>query len=314
MDLALVNCFLRVAELGSINRAAADLEMTQPALARRIAALERDLRVQLLVRDARGVRLTDAGLMLANGVRPILRQAELLRGEIGRQVKTQVAIGLPFSMNRLITAPFASSHLRHDSPISLRVYEGFIHHLREWVHQSLIDVAILDDREDELSQLERIPLIREQLFVVGNHESDLNFERPVGAGELGSCKLILPGRPNLIRLKVETYLKQHGEKFRRAADAETLPLCLSLVKDGHGYTIMPYCALYEFPEVNTLKAAPVGDLSITWAMYISKARRHQTGVRQTAQRLQNAMTQLVYDGKWSLAQVIRESAAPESGK
>ena len=79
MDLALVNCFLRVAEFGSINRAAADLEMTQPALARRIAALEHDLRVQLLVRDARGVRLTEAGVALVNGARPILRQAELLR-------------------------------------------------------------------------------------------------------------------------------------------------------------------------------------------------------------------------------------------
>ena len=306
MDLALVNCFLRVAEFGSINRAAADLEMTQPALARRIAALEHDLRVQLLVRDARGVRLTEAGVALVNGARPILRQAELLRAEIGRQVKTQVAIGLPFSMNRLVTAPFASDHLRAESAVSLRVYEGFIHHLREWAHQSLIDVAILDDRDDDSSQLERHPLIREQLFVVGNHETALSLDRPIQAHELGQYRLILPGRPNLIRLSVETYLKQHGEKFRRAADAETLALCLSLVNDGHGYTVMPYCALYEFPSLKGIKAAPIGDLSITWAMYINKARRHSAGVRQTAQALREAMTRLVQDGRWALAQVIDE--------
>ena len=39
MDLALVECFLRVAEFGSINRAAEDLEMTQPALSRRLDSL-----------------------------------------------------------------------------------------------------------------------------------------------------------------------------------------------------------------------------------------------------------------------------------
>lgn len=307
MDLALVNCFLRVAEFGSINRAAADLEMTQPALARRIAALEHDLRVQLLVRDARGVRLTEAGVALVNGARPILRQAELLRAEIGRQVKTQVAIGLPFSMNRLVTAPFASDHLRAGSPVSLRVYEGFIHHLREWAHQSLIDVAILDDREDESSQLERYPLIREQLFVVGNHATDLHLHRPVHANELGQYRLILPGRPNLIRLSVETYLRRQGEKLRRAADAETLALCLSLVNDGHGYTVMPYCALYEFPGLKGLKAAPIEDLSITWAMYVNKARRHSAGVRQTAKALRDAMTQRVHGGQWASAQVVTDS-------
>jgi len=67
MDLALVECFLRVAELGSINRAAEEMGMTQPALSRRVAALERDMGVALLVRGARGIALTEAGVKLTQG-------------------------------------------------------------------------------------------------------------------------------------------------------------------------------------------------------------------------------------------------------
>lgn len=304
MDLHLVNCFLRVAEFGSINRAAADLDMTQPALSRRLAALEHDLQVQLLVRDARGVKLTEAGITLANGVRPILRQAELLRDEIGRQVKTQVAIGLPFSMHRLITAPFAAHEIKTQSSVSLRVYEAFIHHLRDRMQDGLIDVAIMDYREAESGQFEQIPLVREQLLLVGPADSGLDIKHSVDARQLGACGLILPGRPNLIRLSVDTYLKRHGQKLRRAADAETLPLCLSLVTDGLGHTVMPYCALHEYPQIDALRIAPINGLFMTWSMYISNARRHTTGVRHTAASLQRKMIGLVNEGHWPLAEVL----------
>lgn len=304
MDLHLVDCFVRVAEFGSINRAAADMEITQPALSRRIAALEHDLGVQLLVRDARGVKLTDAGMLLNNGARPILRQAELLRDEIGRQAQAQVSIGLPFSMHRLVTAPFSASEIRHRASVSLRVYEGFIHHLRDWMQQGMIDVAIMDFREGESGQMEQTPLIREQLLLVGPADSNLQPDRPVDAERLGACKLILPGRPNLVRLSVDTYLKRHGQKFRRAADVETLQLCLDLVKDGLGHTVMPSCALHDLPYLDALRMAPIQGLSITWSMYVNHARRHTVGVRNTASNLRRTMHGLVTEKKWRMAEVV----------
>lgn len=54
MDLDLVESFLKVAELGSINRAATEMETTQPALARKMARLEHDLGTPLLIRGVRG--------------------------------------------------------------------------------------------------------------------------------------------------------------------------------------------------------------------------------------------------------------------
>lgn len=304
MDLALVECFLRVAELGSINRAAEDMEMTQPALSRRIAALEHDLGVTLLIRGARGVTLTEAGSKLAKGARPVLRQAELLREEIGLQVHAQVSVGLPFSMHRLITTPFAAGEVRVQTNISLRVYEGFIHHLRDWMQQGLIDVAILDTRDVNAEAVEHTPLVREQVLLVGPASAQLRADTSVDADHVGACKLILPGRPNFIRQSVDAYLKRHGQKFRRAADAETLPLCLALVKEGLGFTAMPYCALHDNPAMDALSAAPIEGLYVTWSINVNQARRHAASVRHTASRLRRMMLELARDGQWPFAEVI----------
>lgn len=311
MDLKLVDCFMRVVEAGSINKAAVDMEITQPALSRRLNALEHDLGIQLLVREARGVKLTEAGTLLYNGARPLLRQAELLRDELGREARTQVSIGLPFSMHRLVTAPFAAAEIPSRSAVSLRIYEGFIHHLREWMQQGLIDVAIMDVEEGSgHSPLhDQTPLIREPLLLVGPVDAGLRPDRPASPEKLGGCKLILPGRPNLVRKSVDAYLKQHGQKFRRAADAETLQLCLSLVKDGLGYTVMPYCAMHDFPQMGELSATPIQGLHITWSLYVSQARRHSAGVRSTAQSLQRMMLGLVERGEWPLAQAVVDSPA-----
>jgi LysR family transcriptional regulator, nitrogen assimilation regulatory protein len=234
----------------------------------------------------------------------LLRQAELLRDELGREARAQVSIGLPFSMHRLVTAPFAAVEIKSRSAVSLRIYEGFIHHLREWMQQGLIDVAIMDFEEATSESHEHTPLIREQLLLVGPVDAGLRPDCPISAEQLGACKLILPGRPNLVRKSVDSYLKRHGQKFRRAADAETLQLCLSLVKDGLGYTVMPYCAMHEFPQVAELSSTPIKGLFITWSMYVSQARRHSAGVRTTARSLQHMMLSLVDQGKWPMAQSV----------
>lgn len=304
MDLALVECFLRVAELGSINRAAEDMEMTQPALSRRITALERDLGMHLLVRGARGVGLTEAGMKLAKGAPPVLRLAELLREEIGTQVHTQVSVGLPFSMHRLITSPFAAAEIRKQPAVTLRIYEGFIHQLRDWMQQALIDVAILDSRDINPEAVDHTPLIREQLLLVGPASAGLRADTPVDAERVGACPLILPGRPNFIRQSVDGFLKRNGQKFRRAADAETLPLCMALVKDGLGFTAMPYCALHENPAMESLTAAPIDGLHVTWSLNVGQARRHAASVRHTASQLRLMMLGLVRDGRWPFAEVV----------
>ena len=75
MDLKQIEYFVRVAELGSFTRASIVLDIAQPALSRPIRQLEVELRQTLLLRNGRGVTLTEAGKHRRAGVWLLTPQA-----------------------------------------------------------------------------------------------------------------------------------------------------------------------------------------------------------------------------------------------
>jgi DNA-binding transcriptional LysR family regulator len=76
MELRNVRAFLAVAAERHFGRAAASLNLTQPALTQRIQVLERELGIQLLQRSAREVRLTPAGEALLEHARAIVQEED----------------------------------------------------------------------------------------------------------------------------------------------------------------------------------------------------------------------------------------------
>ncbi|WP_142098658.1 LysR family transcriptional regulator [Pseudonocardia cypriaca] len=76
MDLAAVRTFVAAADAGQFQEAAAVLSITQQAVSKRIAALERDLEVRLFVRTARGAQLTIDGQAFLPHARELLRAEE----------------------------------------------------------------------------------------------------------------------------------------------------------------------------------------------------------------------------------------------
>lgn len=76
MDLDAVRTFVAVTDAGQFREAAAELSITQQAVSKRIAALERGLGVRLFTRTARGVRLTIDGQAFLPHARELLRVAE----------------------------------------------------------------------------------------------------------------------------------------------------------------------------------------------------------------------------------------------
>lgn len=76
MDLDTVRTFVAAADAGQFQEAAAELAVTQQAVSKRIAALERNLGVRLFTRTARGAELTIDGQAFLPHARELLRIAE----------------------------------------------------------------------------------------------------------------------------------------------------------------------------------------------------------------------------------------------
>ncbi|MFQ5643690.1 MAG: LysR family transcriptional regulator [Thiogranum sp.] len=76
MDIAALKAFAAVADAGSFSSAAEHLYLTQPAVSKRIAALENELDARLFDRIGRTVTLTEAGRALLPRARNILVEME----------------------------------------------------------------------------------------------------------------------------------------------------------------------------------------------------------------------------------------------
>ncbi len=100
-DLDSLALLTSVAETGSLGRAARAHRMSQPSASARVAALERRLGVQLLVRSTRGSRLTDAGRLVVEWSASVLSAAEELTHGVAA-LRQQRAVELPIAASLTI--------------------------------------------------------------------------------------------------------------------------------------------------------------------------------------------------------------------
>ncbi|MEK7223920.1 MAG: LysR family transcriptional regulator [Pseudomonadota bacterium] len=82
MDISALQAFIAVAESGSFSRAGERIFLTQPAVSKRIAALEQDIGARLFDRVGRKIHLTPAGEALLLRTRAVLGELEDIKRDI----------------------------------------------------------------------------------------------------------------------------------------------------------------------------------------------------------------------------------------
>lgn len=304
MDLLLLEYFLRTMEFGSINRAAADLNISQPAMSRHIALLEREMGGKLFTRTRNGVTLTSAGQLLADRARPLLRHYVMVKEQVGEKVAGQLAIAVPQVLQNVVTSPFAVSLARQHPNVALRVYDGVSNVLRDYLSAGVVDLCIMPFEHSPNSHYTRRSLLREPLVVIGNPSSRLDAAGPLPLTALNGVKLIMPGRANALRQQVEHALTRKDMQFRLAVEADTLELCLEFARQGIGLTITPASALQVRAFDESLTWAPIKGLFVTWALYENEARSHSEAVHVGRQLLVDTVVQRLTASPWFGAELL----------
>ena len=242
MELRSLHYFVRIAELGSITRASAHLQIAQPALTRHVQRLEDELDAPLFTRANRGVRLTEAGHKLLESAQRILRDVERAGDEI-RAHKAhpsgKIVLGVTPTLCPVVVPELFGRMRRHYPMIELKVVHAGTVRLEEFVVDGRVDIGLLA----EISRSRLIlstRLAEEEMVLVTRPGS-----RPphiVSLEELSRTPLILgdglrAAMDNLlaghrIELQVDTELNDH----------ETIRL---MVQQGVGASILPHSSVYR---------------------------------------------------------------------
>ena len=244
MDLRQIEYFVRVAELGSFTRAALSLGVAQPALSRQVRLLEVELRQTLLTRNGRGALPTEAGaLLLAHG-RGILHQVQRAREEIAQvrgALAGRVAVGLPPSVARVLTVPLTRAFRAALPNASLSIAEGLSVALASDLKDGRLDIALLYNAVPAHG-LELVPLLEEELFLIerkgGAASKKAEPDSTISLQRLAAIPLVIPSRPNAIRMLVEAAIAGVGCRATVAFEIDGVAAILELVLDGAGCAVL----------------------------------------------------------------------------
>jgi LysR family nitrogen assimilation transcriptional regulator len=261
MDLKQLEYFRHVAELGSFTRAASFLSVVQPALSRQVRQLETELGQNLFERNGRGVVLTDAGTRLLEHARGILTQVGRARQELEDQRNGDsghFTLGLPPTLGRSVTVPLVKAFDHRLPNAQLATVEGLSAYIVEWLNLGRIDCALIYNAPGSPT-LDLQPLLDEQLFLIAPlpARGTRKARKSVTLAELADYPLNIPSRPHAMRMSVESALAGVDVKIKVAHEIECIPAIVDLVRQGHGYAVLPLNAVKSTPWFDEVLVKPI---------------------------------------------------------
>jgi LysR family nitrogen assimilation transcriptional regulator len=299
-----LECFVRVCELGSITKAAATLNIAQPALGVQIKALEREFGVQLLARTITGTSPTPAGMVFLDEARFILRRLEDLKRnlrEIDRNAPRSLRLGMPASLTGILASRLLERLHAAMPELTLKIVEDPSHTLVEHVQSGKLDLALaFGVPSSRLLQSE--PRLRETLYLIASPGSPRDAEGPIPLRELAGIDLTMPEEGDVVRQLVDETLHEHHLSLRVAYPVDSMPAMKDVVARGLACAVLPYSAVAREVEAGILVVRPIVEPAITRTLSIIRPGDAELG--ETSRRLVGHIGDLLRD-------LCRESKAFE---
>ncbi len=283
MDLKQLEYFVRVAELGSFTRASIALDIAQPALSRQIRQLEVELRQTLLTRTGRGVVPTEAGKLLLEHGRGILHQVERAKEDLGRvrgSVAGRVAVGLPPSVAKALTVPLTREFRKRLPDATLSITESLSTAMQESLISGRLDIAVLYNPSPN-SDVDTTPLIEEDLYLVVRHDHPLAGQA-ITLADLANEPLVIPTRPNAIRMLVESTLAERGLRPTIELEIDGVSAILDLVADGAGFAVLSRNAVESSGKTEVLTTRPIVEHGIKSRIALAVSSQRPATLTQQA--------------------------------
>ncbi|HEX2198988.1 MAG TPA: LysR substrate-binding domain-containing protein [Burkholderiales bacterium] len=244
MELRQLRYFVRIVDLGSLSKAAADLYVAQPALSRTLGALEAELETPLLVRSVRGVTPTEAGKALYRQAQGMLRQASSIADEVrsaGAAPQGAVSVGIPFSASNIL-APALLAAVRDKLPkVKLAITEAVSGALEAQLAAGRLDLSVLYERERRTPRVEEHALLVEELYLVSAGRAG---RAEVTLAEAVRRPFILPGPANSTRQILDKAMRKSGGRLEVIAEVDSPSTMKAMVAAGLGATVLSRSALH----------------------------------------------------------------------
>ena len=188
LDVTRLRVLVAVARHGSVTAAAHALNYAQPSVSHHLARLEAETGTKLVQRAGRGIRLTDAGRLLAERGAEVIGRLDAAENELavysGMRAGRLRLAAFPSALGTIV--PAAAAMLRHRHPsVDLRLTEAEPPEAVRMLRAGYVDVALVFRHEPEADAGDETP--GEPAAETGDMREQVLLSEPV--------HLIMPSAP-----------------------------------------------------------------------------------------------------------------------
>jgi DNA-binding transcriptional LysR family regulator len=245
MNFGHLAVFHAVAQTLSISRAGESLMISQPAVSKQLAQLERNLKTVLVDRLPRGVRLTAAGEVLADYSRRIFGladEAERLLAELAGLSRGRLVVAATPTIGVYWLPAVLVKYRRAHPGIEMRMEVHPTSTIARLLVEGAVDVGLAESEvEDE--RIESRVLMKDQMVAITAPNGPLSRKRRISAEELCRQPFVVREVGSGSKSLVERALAERGLKITPAMSLGSTEAVKRAVMEGVGVAIVSEMAI-----------------------------------------------------------------------
>ena len=273
--------FTRIAQLGSITKAAEELHLSQPALSIQLRNFQDQFDIPLTEIVGKKLYLTDFGKEILAYAERILDQAGAMddvvqsyKGQLTGKLKIAVVSTGKYVMPYLFT-DFLNAHPAITLELDVTNKEKVI----ESLEQNSIDFALVSLVPGHL-KTESIPIVRNTMHLIGAYQSKKS-QKELSINELQQLPWIFREQGSGTRQMMERFLSQRHITVQKMLELTSNEAVKQAIMANLGYSIMPLIGIRNELMSKQLMIMPVKGLPIhtTWHIIWLKGKKHSPVVK-----------------------------------
>lgn len=261
-----LHVFTVIVEQSSMNKASALLNLSQPALSRKLAKLEDEIGAQLFRRIGKRLELTRIGQLTyeyALELRQLHRNYLQTVSEFTATGRTSLTIGaslttLQTTLPDLIQL-LTSTHPEYD----IKAITGKTHEIITFVREHKVDIGIVASSIED-SSLRCIPLFDDHLLLVVPRGHLMTEKGSLHIHDLNGLPMILFSKGTWYRILTDELFEMHGISPDVRMEIDSFEAILRLLHTCRAGTLLPKSYLREqLLADNDLMVVPIRELEET---------------------------------------------------
>jgi DNA-binding transcriptional LysR family regulator len=268
--------FLKIVQTQSVTKAAEELHLTQPAVSIQLKNFQDQFDIPLTEVIGRKIYITDFGKEIAEAAENIINQVYAInyktsayKGQLSGKLKISIV-----STGKYVMPYFLSEFIGKHAGIELFMDVTNKSKVIESLKHNEVDFALVSVLPSGM-EVEKLDLLQNKLFLVGNSKSKLKSLLP-SKKIFESLPLIFREQGSGTRQTMEKFFESHQIHVLPKMELTSNEAVKQALLAGLGYSIMPLIGIRNELHNNELQIIPVKGLPIktTWRLIWLKGKNH----------------------------------------